>query len=1039
MNLPALAINNRRFTQVIVVLLGALGALSFLTMPRSEDPIFELPLANVVVVYPGADPEVIEALAVDPIEEELAEIKELLRLESSIEDGVAVISAEMRSGTPSDEAYDAVLQRVNEIRPELPAEIREVDVIQPSLSDVTILQLALVSEVVEPAALGVMVESLEDEIERVTGVKRVDTWGYPEREVRVTLDPERLRSLGISVDRVAGAIQTAGADIPGGFVESGDRRLNVRTSGDFEAMEDIGRALVPGTPGVLVRVNDVARLSWDTEDREHTTRFDGRTAVFLSVVQREGTNIFSVLDDVRPVVSEFEEQLPADVSVETVFDQSVSVEERVGGFFSSLLQGIALVGVAMFLFVGGRPALLVMTTIPLAILLALGAVDFTGFGLQQMSIVGLVIALGLLVDDAIVVVENIGRLRREGRSVLDAAIEGTSEVAWPSLSGTVTTVLAFLPMVAIRSGTGDYIRSLPVTVIYALVASLFLSLTLTPLMASALLRVKRGGEALQPTDRPQVPRGGVLQGPLARLAMGPYRRLLRSAIARPWRVLGVGFGAFALAGALFPLVGVSLFPKAEKPQFLVNVEAPAGTSLRATEAIVREIEDLVAARDDVVRVASNAGADNPQVYYNVQPRQARTNIAQLLVELDDYGSAFDAVAELSMQFDRYPGARISITEFENGPPVEAPVVFKVTGPELGTLKRLAERVEQTLAAVPEARDVRNPLGDRKSDLTVAIDADRAALHGVDLLTVDRTVRASLAGLEVGRFRDAEGTEFDIVLRFPLGSELASPSDLERITVFGAAGAAVPLTQVAELAMTPGSGRIDHYETERVATVTAFPVGDASPLDITAAASTALEAMDWPAGYSWFAGGTFEEQQEGFAGMIRALLVAILGIFAVLVLQFRSFAQPLIIFAAVPLSFVGAVGALLLTGNTFSFTAFIGITSLVGIVINNSIILVDFANRRIAEGDSLQDALERAGEVRFQPIVLTTVTTVSGLLPLTLTGSSLWSPLGWTIIGGLLTSTLLTLLVVPALYAVVVRIGEARVFAGAGGELPVLSS
>ena len=417
------------------------------------------------------------------------------------------------------------------------------------------------------------------------------------------------------------------------------------------------------------------------------------------------------------------------------------------------------------------------------------------------------------------------------------------------------------------------------------------------------------------------------------------------------------------------------------------------------------------------------------------PRPRRSNIGQVLVELDAYGSADSVVPQLSRAFDEVPGARITVTEFENGPPVEAPIVFKITGPDLPTLRRLSSRVEEILERTPGARDVRNPLAVRASDLHVVLDRDRLALLGLDPLAVDRTVRASVAGLEVGTFREADGTESDVILRFPFVERDPTPADLERVTLLTPAGAVVPLAQVASLEFAPTTGRIDHYATRRVATVTAFPGGEASVLEITDAGSAELRAMEWPTGYDWFAGGTFQEQQAGFAAMLRALIVAVLGIFAVLVLQFRSYVQPLIIFAAVPVALVGAVGALLITGYTFSFTAFIGITSLVGIVVNNSIILVDYANRRMAAGDTVEEALGRAGETRFRPIVLTTVTTISGLLPLTLSGSTLWSPLGWTIIGGLVTSTVLSLVLVPALYRVVHRVTEARVVVGETVPVP----
>jgi multidrug efflux pump subunit AcrB len=1052
MTLPGLAVRNRRFTLVIVGLLLALGLLSFLTMPRTEDPVFDIAQAGVVAVFPGADAEVVETLVVEPLEEAIWEIEELRTLETSVENGVATIGAEMVPGTDPDDAYDAVLQEVNDVLPDLPDEVEEVEVVKPQLGDVSILQLALVASRAptgasphEPSAILPLVpwaERLESRLERVAGVQRVDTWGYPDREVRIGLDPERMRALSVSVDQVAAAVRGGEDEIPGGFVTSGGRRLNVRTSGDFESLEAMGRALLPGTGDRLVRVEDVARVTWGTEDVEHRARLDGRPAVFVSVIQRDGTNIGDVMDRIRPVVQEVEGALPPGVEIRTAFDQSESVEARIGGFFDSLLQGIVLVGLIMLLFLGFRPALLVMITIPAAILFALGGVDLTGYGLQQMSIVGLVIALGLLVDDAIVVVENIGRLMREGLAPLEAALEGAAEVAWPSASGTLTTVLAFLPMVAIPSNTGAYVRSLPVTVVYALVASLLLSLTLTPLVASRVLAWRRredngegsagaeeaappepSGDAPDPAgagvsrERPRNRGTGWLQARLEEAGRGPYRRTLAWSLEHPWSVLALGTVTLGLALALIPLVGVSLFPKAEKPQFLVEVEAPDGTSLETTDGVVRWIEDHLASTEEVVRYASNVGADNPKVYYNVQRRQPRPHLGQILVELTSYDAAATVLPRLQETFDRYPGARIRLIEFENGPPVEAPVVFRVTGPELGILKELAAEVETALRSRSDTRNVRNPLGVQTSDLRVAVDRDRLGYLGLDPVTVDLTVRASLAGVEVGRYRENGTDDVDIVARFPFtgATPTATPEDLERVTLLSGAGRAVPLAQVAELELTPGTGRIDHYDTERVATVTAYPVGEASPLDITNAVGQALEAREWPDGYRWFAGGTFEEQQEGFQGMLRALMVALLGIFAVLVLQFRSFLQPAIIFAAVPLAFVGSVGALLLTGYTFSFTAFIGITSLVGIVINNSILLVEYANRGLAQGRSVEEAVRRAGEIRFQPILLTTLTTVCGLLPLALTGSSLWSPLGWTIIGGLITSTALTLLVVPVLY------------------------
>ena len=366
------AVANRQFTLILVLLFTVLGAMSFRSMPRSEDPIFDLPMVTVVAAFPGADPEVIEALVVDPIEEEIRELDDLEVLESTIEDGVAVISAEMLTGVDPDDAYDDVQTKVDGIRDEMPAELQTLDVVKPSLEDVTVLQLALVSPTPQYGLLGRAAEDAERILDRVPGVKRVETWAYPDPEVRVSLLHERLRELGISLDQVAAAIQTAGLDIPGGEVDAGVRRYNVRTSGDFESLNQIRDAIIPGVPGErLLRVGDVARVDMDFEDEDHRGRFNGQPAVFVTVIQRGGTNSFQVLDAVHATLPAVEAALPAGVAMETVFDQSESVGQRIGGFFDSLVQGIALVGLIMLVFLGWRPAVLVVITIPMAILFAL--------------------------------------------------------------------------------------------------------------------------------------------------------------------------------------------------------------------------------------------------------------------------------------------------------------------------------------------------------------------------------------------------------------------------------------------------------------------------------------------------------------------------------------------------------------------------------------------------------------------------------------------------------------------------------------------
>jgi multidrug efflux pump subunit AcrB len=1015
------------FTVIVLMMLTLLGVLSFLTMPRSEDPQFAIPTVRVIAVYPGANPEDIEQLVVDPIEDAINELDDVDRIESSIQDGVSVTSIDFLASVDPDDALEDVTQRMSEVRPTLPSQVRQVEIDDFNTADVTVYQVALTSETAEYRVLEKTAERLEQRMERVAGIKQVETWAYPEQRVTVGLDLERMRELGLPFDRVAGAIRSAAPNVPGGNVEAGDRRFTVQTSGDYTSIDAIRRTVVGASGSAVLYLEDVATVTAGYADPTHRARFNGQRAIFVTATQRDGVNIFDVLDPLRAETEAFRSELPAGIALETVFDQSESVASRVNGFFSNLLQGILLVGAVILLALGRRASVIVMMAIPLSILIAIWLLDLGGYGLQQISIVGLVIALGLLVDDAIVITENVARFRRKGMGAIEAALKGTDEVGWAVVSTSVTSILAFLPIVLVQSGSGDFIRSMPITVILALLASLLVSLTLTPLLAARWLGNDRSEDDPSTEGDEESEPASIVSGPLQRVldrfVDTVYRHLLQGALDRPALVLGVAVLAFAGSLSLFPVIGVSFFPDAEKPQFLVNVTTAEGTTFDATDRAVRGVEAWLSERDDVKRYAANTGRDNPIVYYNVIPRREKANVGQVLVEAASAGDVPGLAADVRRAFLDTPGLTVEPVVFKNGPPVEAPIAIKVIGPDLETLERLAGETADLLRRTNGTLNVDNPLDEPKTDLHVDVDRDAAALHGVRLVDVDQTVRAALAGDAVATYRDEAGDEYDVVLTLDRPDDRrANVNDLDRVSVTATTGAAVPLRQIADIRLKPVPVRIDRFDTERAVTVTADVDTRAgyTAVQVTQSVTADLDERDWPSAYRYFVGGELEAQEDSFASLLPALLGAILGILAVLVLQFDSYRQPFIIFTAIPLSVIGAFPALLITGYTFSFTAFIGFTSLVGIVVNNSTLLVDYANQLRAAGHDIVEAVRISSETRFTPIVLTTLTTIGGLLPLTLSGSSLWSPLGWVIIGGLIVSTGLTLLVVPVLYRLLTR-------------------
>ena len=1023
MTLPKLAIDNPSFTGIVLVLLTLLGVVSFWTMPRSEDPQFETATVRVVGVYPGASPEDIESLVVDPVEEAVNELEDIDRIESTIQDGISVTSINFLASVSPDDALEDVEQAMAGVRPDLPQGVRSLEVDDFTTTDVTIYQAALVSEAASYAVLQDAAEDLERRLERSEGVKQAETWAYPDQEVRVAPNLERLRELDLSLDRILGAVQSEAQNVPGGNLDVGGRQFNVQTTGDYASIDDIRSTVVAQSGGGLVRIGDVARVEQVAAERTYHARFQGERAVFVTVTQRKGVNIFQVLDGVKQTLADFGASLPADVRLEDVFDQSESVSSRVNGFFWNLLQGILLVGGVVLLALGWRSSAIVMTAIPLSILIAIYVLDLSGYGLQQISIVGLVIALGLLVDDAIVITENVVRYRRKGLSAIDAALKGTDEVGWAVVSTSVTSVLAFLPIALVQSGSGDFIRSMPLTVIFALGGSLLVTLTLTPLLAAKWTRRTDPDSEPPESETTEPARTGqsAAQGEpdtrfgvwLQAVVDGPYRRTLHAALQRRGTVLTIAFAALVGSASLFPVIGVSFFPAAEKPQFLISVTTPEGSSLAETDRAVRRVENWLADRDDIRRFAANVGRDNPLIYYNVIPRREKATVGQVFVEADRASAIPQIAADLEADLSNRPGARYETEIFKNGPPVEAPIAIKVIGPELGELQRLAATVATAMRATPGTQNVDNPLAEPKTGLHVAVDRGRAGLHGVSLASVDRAVRMAVAGLPGATYRDADGDEMDIVVGV---AGDATVTDLERLSVSSSAGTEVPLRQIARVELAREPVRIDHFDTERAVTITADVRPGATPVAVTQAVVERLAAVSLPAGYRTFVGGELEAQEDSFASLLPALLGAVFGILAVLVLQFGSIRQAGIILTAIPLSAIGAFPALLLTGYTFSFTAFVGFTSLAGIVVNNSTILVDYANQLRDQGRPVVEAVTEAGATRFAPIVLTTLTTIGGLLPLTLSGSSLWSPLGWVIIGGLIVATGLTLLVVPVLYA-----------------------
>jgi len=1003
MKITDFSVKNYQFTLIVFVMLAVIGVNSLLHMPRGEDPDFQAPQFNVVVIYPGTSPKDMEELVVDNIEKKVNELDDIKRVRSRIEDGLAVLSVEFKYQTDPDKKYQDLVREMDALRGDLPKDILSIDILKFSPSDVNISQIALLSETAPYRDMEEWSKELKKRLEKIKSLKNVDNWAFPQQQIRLSLNLEKMAQNKIPLNRVMNAIQNENVNIPGGSVEMGTKKFNIKTSGDYKSVDEIKNTIITNNNGKLVYIKDVADVQFDYEEQNYIGRLNGKRAVFVTASRKMGTNIFDVEKEMNAVIDQFKKELPKNISFDQSFNNAESVHHRLSGFTVDFAIAIFLVLLTL-LPLGVRASIVVMVSIPLSLAIGLFLLDMFGFTINQLSIVGFVVALGLLVDDSIVVVENIERYLRNGYSRREAAMAATKQIGLAVLGCTATLIFAFLPLLFLPEGAGDFIRSLPAAVVTTVLASLFVSLTIIPFLSS---RILSGHEN---------PDGNFFLRGLKKLISGSYRKLLHAAIARPALTLVVALVIFVGSLALIPVVGFSVFPASEKPMFLVNIETPLGTSLSTTDSVAKYVEENIQHIPDLKNYTTNVGHGNPRIYYNVVPVGNADNNAQLFVQLKETppDKKRKLIDELRTKFKDYPNAKIEVKDFEQGPPVEAPIAIRLFSEDLDTLRALSFRVEDLLRKTEGTMYVNNDLTTLKTDIKINVNKDKAGLLGVAISEIDRTIRMAVSGLNIGTFRKENGDEYNINVTLPKDNK-QNFDVFKKIFVSSYNGALIPLNQLADIQFQASPTTIKHYDKDRYTVVTAFVKSGYNTAKVTDGVLTQLNTMRFPTGSSYVPAGDIEASKESFGGLGTIILITIFGLLGTLILEFKTFRGILIVLSVVPLGIIGAVAALLLSGNTFSFVAIIGLIALIGIEVKNSILLVDYTDQLRRQGMKLEDAIQEAGETRFVPIILTTLTAIGGLTPLVLEHNPLYSPLALVIIGGLISSTLLTRVVTPVLY------------------------
>ncbi|MCP3958820.1 MAG: TolC family protein [bacterium] len=995
MNLLPAMLERRRLVVATAVLLAIAGLFAWLTMPREEDPQFPRRNGLIITSFPGADAETVERLVVEPLEEHLAEVEEVDNVYSTARTGVAIVRVEhLDKIYETDSAWDEVQKAIDKAVPEFPAGVGE-----PALEDDLVSQEAVVLAITgssDPLALADGAERLKRRLLALRLVKQVELVADPGEQITIEYDDAMARRLSIDAGELGRILGQRSTIVPGGLIHLGAKSANLRPHTEFESLEEIRSTPVLLPSGSSIPLRELARVRLGpTEPAVERMRWKGEPAVGLGVIPKDGLDRIEYGRQVRRVVEEMRPLLEP-LAIEEVVFQPDQVEARLKDLTGSLRLGILIVAVVLFLAMGARLGLLVALVVPLVTFSSIAIFNIGGGILHQISIAALVIALGMLVDNAIVVSENIQWRIDQGIHVRQAAVESVRELAMPLGTATGTTLAAFVPMLLAKGGTGDFTRAIPVLIMLTLSVSYVFAVLVTPVLAEVFLRRNSGARR----DRAE------------RLS----RRISTVAVRWPKTVL-LGMAVLLLLTLLASgWLDQQFFPAADRAMVVIDLEMPEGTHLEETDQVALRFESALATHQEVASVATFVGRAAPKFYYNLLSRPNSPHRAQLLAETTSL-AAVERVISWARDHARreLPEVEAVARRLEQGPPIEAPIEVRVMGDSLEELEVVADEVLGVLRTIPGIRDARHDLGLGVPTVVFEIDDVAAGRHGLTRASVASALRGRTLGSQIGQYRMGEDP-IPILVRSSAG-EYLPPADLATLDIAPPGGDPVPLAQLARLSVEWRPAAIYHYNRSRHVKVLGQLAEGATANRVLERLDPSLAELDLPPGVRFELGGELEESGAANAAILSAMPLGVLLLLFFLLAEFNSFRRVGIVLMTVPLAAVGVVPGLLLAGQSFGFTALLGVISLVGIVVNNAIVLLDVVESLRAEGFPMEKALAEAVRRRTRPILLTMATTVAGLSPLAFSETSLWPPLAWAMISGLIASTVLTLLVIPALYKV----------------------
>lgn len=1004
-------------TAILTIMAVLVGFKALTGMPRTEDPTITIRTGIVAAMYPGATSEQVEKQVTKTLESHIFKFQEVRKEKtySTSRPGLAIINVELEKNVKNPDVFWAKLRHEMNLTKAtaLPAEVRG-PVVDSDFGDTVAMLISVSGERYGYRELRDYVDTIQDTLRTVPEVGKIAVYGRQNEQIWVTSNLERMSHYFTDPRQVAGALSLRNEVQGAGSAKTDAGKVPLHTTGLFNTEDQIKKVMVGMSPtGQPIYIGDFANVERRYQDPDFMVRYDGKPALMISVEMQKGKNIVEMGEKVTKALDQLKPMLPPDLHMDYIANQPQVVEQRMEGMGHEFLIAIGCVILVTVLLLPFRVSVIAALAIPTTMLTTVGVMNAIGLQLHQVSIAALIVVLGIVVDDAIVIADNYVELLDHKVPIPEAAWRSATEVLVPVLAATLTIIASFLPLIIISGSAGEFILALPITVAVALSVSFLVAIFVTPLLCRTFIHKGLHDHDADPKEQAKK------FNPLD-LLQAAYNKAITFFMAKPILAVGLGVGGFVLGAFLFRFVPQQFFPSAERNQFVVDVWMPQGTRIEATDAAMRRIETELLQDKEVAHLAGFVGQSSPRFYYNVNPQQPDPAYGQFIVNTHHVKATPILVADLRKRLARLvPEAMVLVQEMQQGAVCEAPVEFRISGSDEAKLKIIGEQIQDILRKDPRTQFVHTDYRNDSPVVNVNVNTELANRLGITHAEVSQLLYGAFDGAPVSTFWEGDRA-VDIVLK--VDSDHRTSFDDVRDTYVGSniTSGRVPLRAVADLGTDWQTSRIVRRNGVPTLTVRCLAAPGTYASAILKDAQAKVKALELPQGYRIELGGEYANEEETQPEMVVALGISLLAIFLILMIQFRNILEPLVVMTSIPLSFFGVVAGLLVTRNTFGFTAFMGMISLCGIVVRNAIILVDYIKEKLREGLPLAEAATLAGERRLRPIFLTTMAAAVGVTPMILSGSKMWSPLASVLAVGLIFSMFFTLLVVPVIYVLVFR-------------------